>query len=164
MAPAETEVFIALGGNLGDRSAMLAAGLERLAAFVDVTRRSKIYETAPKYVTDQPAFLNMAVAGRTALPPEPLLAALQAIEQELGRVKGRRFGPRAIDLDILFYGGDQIDSPTLIVPHPRIGERRFVLQPLMDIAPGHVHPKTGATVAAMLAALQPDDDVRLYEA
>lgn len=157
-------VFVALGSNLGDRAAQLDAAIGRLSERVRIDRRSPVYETAPLYVTDQPAFLNVVVSGETELGPASLLAATQAIERALGRVRGRRFGPRAIDLDILFYGDAVVDTPDLVVPHPRIPERRFVLQPLNDIAPDWRHPVTGQTVAEMLASLPPDDDVKRLEA
>jgi 2-amino-4-hydroxy-6-hydroxymethyldihydropteridine diphosphokinase len=156
--------FIALGGNQGDRPAMLTAALDRLAGAVKGVVRSPVYETAPKYVTDQPAFLNMVIDGRTELPPEPLLDMLKAVESDLGRVAGRRYGPRPIDLDILFYDDLVLETARLTIPHPRIHERRFVLQPLADIAPSFHHPASETTVAAMLAALPDDDDVRLFEA
>ncbi|MEX2617877.1 MAG: 2-amino-4-hydroxy-6-hydroxymethyldihydropteridine diphosphokinase [Alphaproteobacteria bacterium] len=155
-------VYIALGSNLGDRAAQIDAAVERLSAIATIEKRSRVYETAPKYVTDQPAFLNMAVLARTGLAPLALLAATQSIEKALGRIPGQRFGPRAIDLDILFYGDEAIDLPELTVPHPRIAERRFVLQPLNDIAAKFRHPATGQSVSDMLAALPPDKDVRLF--
>lgn len=160
------EISIALGGNQGDRAALLDDALARMAAFVTISKRSAVYETAPKYVTDQPAFLNMAVAGSTELAPHDLLAALKEIEAALGRTDGPRNGPRPIDLDILFYDDLQLDTPDLTIPHPRIAERRFVLQPLHDIAPGLSHPSTGKTVSEMLAALPEGDeeDVRMFEA
>ncbi len=154
------EVYIALGGNLGDRAATMVSALERLSRIMTISRRSETYETAPKYVADQPPFLNMAVCGNTDLAPEPLLDSLKSIETALGRVAGQRFGPRPIDLDILFYDSEQIDTPRLTVPHPRLPERRFVLQPLADIAPDLRHPVSGLTVAEMLDALPADDDVR----
>jgi 2-amino-4-hydroxy-6-hydroxymethyldihydropteridine diphosphokinase len=156
-------VYIALGSNLGDRQGQLDVALERLAGAIDLDRRSPIYETAPKYVTDQPAFLNMVVSGETPLDAPALMAVTQGIERALGRIKTQRFGPRSIDLDILFYGDAVIDAAGLTVPHPRLTERRFVLQPLADIAPDLRHPVTGKSVAEMLAALPPDDDVRRYE-
>lgn len=160
-----TPVFIALGGNLGDRAARLDAALARLGVAMHVEIRSPLYETAPLYVTDQPAFLNQVVGGRTALTALALLDRLQDIERALGRVPGERFGPRAIDLDILYYGDAIIDRPpSLVIPHPRIAERRFVLQPLADIASAHRDPATGKTVAEMLAALPPSDDVRAWVA
>lgn len=143
---------------------MLAAALDRLAGAITLVERSLVYETAPKYVTDQPAFLNMVVEGRTELPPEPLLDTLKAIESGLGRGAGRRYGPRPIDLDILFYDDLITETVRLTIPHPRIPERRFVLQPLADIAPSYHHPVSGTTVAAMLAALPDDDDVILFDA
>ena len=155
-------VHIALGSNLGDRAARLDRAVTLLAAAVDVDRRSAIYETAPQYVTDQPAFLNMAVSGVSVLEPHALMAVTQGIESALGRVKTLRFGPRAIDLDILFHGNTVLETPDLTIPHPRLAERRFVLLPLADIAPRLRHPVTGRTVEDMLAALPPDDGVRLF--
>lgn len=155
-------VFIALGGNQGDRSALLAAALDALSEHVGIETRSPIYETAAKYVTDQPDFLNMVIEGDTALTPEGLLDALKEIEGLLGRRADPRYGPRPIDLDILFYDAVRMDTPRLTIPHPRIAERRFVLQPLCDIAANLRHPVTGGTVAEMLAALPPETDVRPY--
>ena len=158
-------VFIALGGNLGDRAAQLKAALSRLGAVMSLDTCSPVYETAPLYVTGQPAFLNQAVGGRTALAALALLERLKAIERALGRVPAEPNGPRVIDLDILYYGDAVIrQPPTLVVPHPRIAERRFVLQPLADIAPLHRDPATGMTVAGMLAALPLSGNVRRWEA
>ena len=149
-------VFIALGGNLGDRAVQLAAARARLGSVMTLDACSPVYESAPLYVTDQPDFLNQVVGGRTALAALALLERLQAIERALGRVPAEPNSPRAIDLDILYYGDAIIrQPPNLIVPHPRIAERRFVLQPLADIAPAHRDPATGLTVTEMLAALPP---------
>lgn len=139
---------------------MMETALTELSKIVRISKRSEIYETAPKYVTDQPFFLNMVVSGATGLEPEPLLDGLKAIERDLGRVTGQRFGPRPIDLDIVFYDDICIETPRLTIPHLRMQERRFVLQPLADIAANYCHPVTGLTVAEMLAALPDDDDVR----
>lgn len=158
-----TEVFIALGSNLGDRSANLAAAIEALSADVEILDRSPIYETDPQYVTDQPSFLNMAVRGVTALDPPGLLARLKAVEAALGRVSGRRFGPRLIDLDIIFYGNEIFEKADLQIPHPRMTERGFVLAPLADIAPQKIHPVVGRTVGDMLAALPGRDGLKHYE-
>ncbi len=159
-----TPVFIALGGNLGDRAAQLNAALALLGEAMTIDACSPVYETAPLYVADQPAFLNQVVAGQTVLSAAALLERLQEIERALGRAPSPRNGPRAIDLDILYFGDAVIDRPpTLIVPHRRVAERRFVLQPLADIAPAQCDPVTGLTVAEMLAALPPSDDVRRWE-
>jgi len=147
-----TTVYLALGSNLGDRLANLEAAIARLAPAVAVTARSRVYETAPMYVTDQPAFLNMAVRGETGLAPGSLLAHLKAVEAELGRRSGGvRFGPREVDLDILLYGDAVLATPALEVPHPRMVERAFVLRPLADVAAQLRHPVLGRSIAALLA-------------
>jgi len=146
-------VTLALGTNLGDRSANLRAALAGLAPDVNVLAESPVYETPPWGLTDQPAFLNMVVRGATALAPRALLARLKALETELGRRPGIRWGPRLIDLDILFYDDLVLDEPGLVVPHPRLQERAFVLVPLADVAPGLVHPRLGKTVRELLAGV-----------
>jgi len=147
-------VFIALGSNLGDRQENLDRALEAMAAIVDIAARSSVYETDPAYVLDQPPFLNMVIAGETALRAEPLLAELKRIEAVIGRVPTRRNGPRIIDLDILYYGDQVMDTGRLIVPHPRIAERLFVLEPLCEIAPDRRHPVLKMTSGELLAALK----------
>ena len=147
------EVYIALGSNLGDRAENLREAESALSAVVSVRMRSTVHETAPQYVTDQPAFLNMVVAGDTSLTPEALLRRLKSIEQALGRKPSRRFGPRLIDLDILYYDDQIIERPDLVIPHPRIAERVFVLQPLSEIAPEKRHPLSGKTTSEMVSAL-----------
>ncbi len=128
---------IALGSNLGDRLANLRAAVQALEAegVLEVARRSSVWETAP-VPADQPPFLNAAIAGPTYLEPLDLLAALKQVEHALGRRPERHWGPRPIDLDILFYGEDRIDLPELKVPHVRILERNFVLAPLAEVLPG----------------------------
>lgn len=155
-----TDVLIALGGNLGDRRRTLAAAIDRLRPAVAVTVRSRVYETPPMYVTDQPAFLNMAVRGVTTLTPFELLDRLKAIETELGRAPGVPNGPRAIDLDILYYADRVLESDRLTVPHPRLAERAFVLVPLAEIAAAFVDPRTGRTIAALHAAVPGRETVR----
>lgn len=152
------KVFLGVGTNLGDRWANIDRALEGLAAFAPVVRRSPVYETAPMYVTDQPRFLNLALEVTTELPPEPLLDALKALEAAVGRVPGRRFGERVIDLDILFHGDTVLRTDRLEIPHPRLPERAFVLRPLADLAPDLRHPRLGSTIAALLAALPTGDD------
>lgn len=143
-------VYLALGANLGDRQANLRAARAALSPQVSVLEASPVYETPPWGITDQPAFLNQALRGETDLPPLELLAFLKRLESELGRVPGVRYGPRAIDLDILFYDNLVFDEQGLTIPHPRLHERGFVLMPLGDIAPNLVHPLIGRTVQEML--------------
>lgn len=129
------KVYLALGSNLGDRQANLARACEELNTRLVLTDQSLIYETEPWGFADQPAFLNQVVAGTTELTPERLLAFTQSIEKKLGRVKTFRNGPRVIDIDILIYGNNVIQTESLVIPHPRMLERGFVLKPLADVAP-----------------------------
>ncbi|MBR9972126.1 2-amino-4-hydroxy-6-hydroxymethyldihydropteridine diphosphokinase [Magnetospirillum sulfuroxidans] len=151
-------VYLGLGTNLGDRAANLRTALAALSQLGQVARLSRVYETAPLYVTDQPAFLNMAACLETALAPQALLGRLKVLEDELGRVASRRYGPRLIDLDILLHGDNIVDLPQLSIPHPRLTERRFALAPLADLAADVIHPVAGLTIAQLLAALPADDD------
>lgn len=155
-----TTVYLALGSNLGDRAANLKAAQARLAPHVRLDRVSRVYETAPMYVTDQPAFLNMAVRGQTSLGPWELLRFVKGIEAELGRtVGGLRFGPRPIDIDILLYGELVMYAPELEIPHPRIAERAFVLCPLADIAAVVQHPALGRSIGDLLETVPGKDTV-----
>ncbi len=158
-------VLLGLGSNLGRRQDHLRRALTALAERLEITATSPVYETAPMYVTDQPLFLNMVVRGETEMAAAALLAWLKSLEARLGRTASVRFGPRAIDLDILFYGRDVVATPTLTIPHPRLAERAFVLRPLADIAPCWTHPVTGRRVDEMLADLGETPEVSLkYEA
>lgn len=135
--------YVALGANLGDRERSLAEALRRLNEMpgIRVERVSGVYETDPVGYTDQPIFLNMAAALFTSLPPLELLRALLALELEMGRVREFRWGPRVIDLDLLSYEGETFETDELTLPHPRMGERAFVLAPLRDVwAPGEAFP------------------------
>jgi 2-amino-4-hydroxy-6-hydroxymethyldihydropteridine diphosphokinase len=145
-------IYLAIGSNLGDRQANLAAAQELLRPYVTVELVSSLYETEAAYVTDQPNFLNGALRGRTELEPEALLDALKEIEAALGRTAGPRYGPRPADLDILIYGDRVINTPRLIVPHLLMAERPFVLVPLAEIAPDLVPPGWDRSVAAQSLA------------
>jgi 2-amino-4-hydroxy-6-hydroxymethyldihydropteridine diphosphokinase len=144
-------VYLALGSNLGDRAAHLRDALHGLnAAGVRVLRVSSVYETEPQDFRIQPWFLNVVAECETALFPAQLLGRIQALERELGRRRGTLKGPRVIDIDILFYGRQRIRTRRLVVPHPRLARRRFVLEPLAELDPTLPHPATGATVREML--------------
>ena len=143
-------VYIALGTNLGERLGNLRAAIESMLPEVVVLAELHVYETPPWGVEDQPAFLNMVVKAGTGLEPKPLLTYLKQIEAQLGREESVRWGPRLIDLDILFYDDLIIDTPPLVIPHPRLHERAFVLVPLVDIAPDYVHPVFGQSVRELL--------------
>jgi 2-amino-4-hydroxy-6-hydroxymethyldihydropteridine diphosphokinase len=146
-----TVAYIGLGSNLGEREGNLRAALARLAELGEV-RASSFRETDPVGVTDQPRFLNAAAELSTDLSARELLDALLAIERDLGRDRSleERWGPRTLDLDLLVYGEEAIDEPGLTVPHPRLAERLFVLEPLDELAPGLVLPD-GTAIGDLLA-------------
>jgi 2-amino-4-hydroxy-6-hydroxymethyldihydropteridine diphosphokinase len=146
-------VFLSLGSNLGDREANLRAAIERLAAVGEVVAVSSFYETEPVEFARQPWFLNCAVAVQTEKMPKQFLAALQGIEKVMGRQRAQPKGPRVIDLDILLFGNSIVDTAGLIVPHPALHERRFVLEPLAEIAPEQRHPVFKRTVRELRDAL-----------
>jgi len=157
MSKRKYDVYIGLGSNVGDRVAALRAAVARLPSILEIVKISDLYVAAPLgYVRDD-AFINCALYGLTQLAPLELLSALQRIEIELGRQPGVQFGPRPIDLDILFYSNLEVDNPLLKIPHPAIPERAFVLMPLAEIAPNLVHPVLYYTVTQLL---QDADDVR----
>ena len=146
-----TIAYIGLGANLGDRRASIEAALKKLdnPPIIKVIRVSALYETTPVGVEDQPEFLNGAAAIETTLSPRELLQALLHLENQMGRVRTLRWGPRVIDLDLLLYGDEQIDLPELTVPHPRLRERAFVLVPLAEIAPDLALPEDGAVISEL---------------
>jgi 2-amino-4-hydroxy-6-hydroxymethyldihydropteridine diphosphokinase len=154
-------IALALGSNTGDRQAALRAAVKGLAPFLTITAISPIYETPAAYVTDQPAFLNAVLTGTTQLAPLALLQAIKQLETALGRQPSFRYGPRLIDIDIIFYGQQVSETPELTVPHPLLAEREFVLRPLADIAPDWLHPMREQTVTEILAQLPERKAVRL---
>jgi 2-amino-4-hydroxy-6-hydroxymethyldihydropteridine diphosphokinase len=138
-----TRAYVGVGANLGDREATIRTALAALPGVVAV---SALRETEPVGVVDQPPFLNGAAALETQLSARELLDLLLAVERELGRARGERWGPRTIDLDLLLFGGETIDEPGLTVPHPRLHERRFALEPLVDLDPELAIPGRGRLV------------------
>ena len=157
-------IYLSLGANLGDRAANLKRGIAALpGAGVRVLRRSSLYETEPVDFLAQPWFLNCVVEAETSLLPGQLLHALQGIERALGSRKLVARGPRIIDLDILFYTTSVIRTEETEIPHPRMAQRRFVLVPLAELAPGLRHPVLGATIAELIAATQDNSTVRLWQ-
>lgn len=147
--------FLGIGSNLGDREGHLRRALDLLAAEegIEVVAVSTLRETEPVGPVEQGPFLNGAVQVSTELPPRELLERLLDVEQRLGRVRSERFGPRTIDLDLLVYGDEVVDEPGLMLPHPRLHERRFALEPLAELAPGLVLPGRGP-LSALLAELE----------
>ena len=152
-------IYLALGANLGDRGASLRNAVERLRDTVAVERMSSVYETEPAYLLDQPRFMNMALRGHTALMPHALLGFLKRIEHDMGRTAGPRYGPRAIDLDILLYDSLALTTADLTIPHPRMAERPFVLAPLAEIAPDLVPPGWERSIGALAAVVRGNGDV-----
>ena len=157
--------YIGVGSNLGDRRAYLYEAVGRLNAheFITVERCSSIYETAPVGLTEQPHFLNMAIAVSTELSPDKLLELLLETEQQLGRIRTVRYGPRTIDLDLLMYADITVDTERLELPHPRMCERGFVLIPLLDIiAPGDGPPDESQLRSALERA-EGKEDIVLWQ-
>lgn len=160
---ARTIIYLSLGSNIGDRAAHLARAIAALnGSGIRVLRESAIYETAPVDFLDQDWFLNSVVEAETSLSPQQLISALQEIERTHGSAKRVPKGPRALDIDILFYGSEIICQPGLEIPHPRLQNRRFVLVPLAAIAPALIHPVLHATIAELLAATSDRSEVRLW--
>lgn len=157
-------VYLSLGSNVGDREAQLRTALACLQTEGRIVSVSSFYETEPVEFTDQAWFLNCAVALETADTPERLMSAILQIEQKMGRQRIQRKGPRTIDIDILFFGDTVLDTPALTVPHPALHQRRFVLQPLAEIAPTVRHPILKKAIQELLDALPAGQTVRKYQA
>lgn len=162
--PFVARVYLALGTNLGERMQNLREAMVRLESGVRISRVSSVYETEPWGVTSQPRFLNLVVEGETELEPHALLDFLKRIERGMGRTVGARYGPRSIDLDILLYDNQTLSDDRLEIPHPRLAERRFVLVPLVEIAPTVLHPRLNQTAQELLNLLPDTGDVKLWSA
>ena len=161
----ETTVYLSLGSNVGDRAKNLRAAIGHLPhAGVAVAKVSSLYETEPVDLLSQPWFLNCVVEAETHYEAGMLLQALREIEAKMGSTKSVPKGPRLIDMDILLYGDESIDTPELQVPHPRMLQRKFVLAPLAEIAPQRKHPSWNATVKELLGITGDPSTVRKFEA
>lgn len=160
----QNTVFIGLGTNLGSRQENLLSALRCLETYITIRKRSSLYETEPVDNEDQGWFLNMVIQGTTSLSCRGLLTKLQETEEKLGRKKKIYRGPRIIDLDILFFADEIHAADDLIVPHPEIQNRGFVLIPLHEIAPGLVHPKLKKDIQALLANLRQNKQVVKFAA
>lgn len=155
-------VYLSLGSNVGDRAANLNAAINRLRTLGEVLQVSSLYETEPVEFTAQPWFLNCAIELDTEKTAQQLIEAILEIEQQMGRTRTQKKGPRSIDIDILLFGNSTIDTKGLSIPHPGLQERRFVLEPLAEIAPGVRHPALKKTIQELRAALPPGQAVRKF--
>jgi 2-amino-4-hydroxy-6-hydroxymethyldihydropteridine diphosphokinase len=153
-------VYLSLGSNVGDRSAQLRDAVARLCAEGRMVTVSSFYETEPVDFTEQPWFLNCVVALETSQTPAQLMDAILRIEKDMGRQRRRHKGPRSIDIDILLFGDAIIHSPELKIPHPAMHKRRFVLEPLAEIAPQVLHPTFSKTIGELRDTLSPGQIVR----
>jgi 2-amino-4-hydroxy-6-hydroxymethyldihydropteridine diphosphokinase len=155
--------YLSLGSNLGNREQNLQKAIRRASALGRIVAVSSFYETEPVEFRDQPWFLNCVIALETATQPAQLMAELLRIEHEMGRQRVLKTGPRSIDIDILLFGDHVVNTPELTIPHPEMARRRFVLQPLAEIAPELLHPVSQKTVTQILAALPAGQRVQKYE-
>lgn len=153
-------VYLSLGSNVGDRRARLLEALGRLSVLAPIAAVSSFYETEPVEVTDQPWFLNAVIAIETEQSPEQLMASVLQIEEAMGRQRVQKKGPRSIDIDILLFGDQVVNSSHVTIPHPAMHERRFVLEPLAEIAPDLRHPVLNKTTRELLDLLPPGQAVR----
>lgn len=160
LLPVRKRVYLSLGSNVGDRRANLETAIAALGALGEVAARSSFYETEPVEFTAQPWFLNCALVLETTKMPRQLLKMLLDLERKMGRRRTLNKGPRTIDIDILLFGRSIVDAEGLTIPHPALHERRFVLEPLAEVAPGVLHPVLKKTVEELRDALPPGQVVR----
>lgn len=158
------KVFLLIGGNMGDRLQNLHQAIDLLAASCGpVLQQSAVYETAAWGKTDQAAFLNQAIVLSTALSPQELITTILSVEEKMGRLRMEKFGPRVIDIDIMFYDEAIIHEPNLIIPHPELQNRRFALVPMTEIAPRMVHPVLNKTLEQLLLECKDELPVIKFE-
>jgi len=157
------QAYLGLGSNMGNRQKNLEKALDLLSQRLQVSQVSSIYDTEPVGNTNQPRFLNLVCQIYTKLAPMEILALTKGIELKLGRALGKYNAPRPMDIDMLFYGDQVIETPELVIPHPRLAERAFVLIPLAEIAPDLVHPVNGETVRELLQGVTETQGVLRWE-
>lgn len=163
MTPDAKEVYLALGSNMGNRKQNLTEAIDYLSQRVRVARCSSTYDTEPVGNPDQQRFLNMVCRIYTSLEPKALLSLAKGIESKMGRVFGKVNAPRPIDIDILIYGDLVLNTPDLVIPHPRMTRRAFVLVPLAEIAPALKHPTSGKAIKQLLSELSGREDIVKWE-
>jgi 2-amino-4-hydroxy-6-hydroxymethyldihydropteridine diphosphokinase len=158
-----TRVLLGLGSNLGDKEKNIKDAITSISAFSIIKKKSHLYHTEPVGFADQPWFLNCAIEIETEVKPHELLSLVKSIEQKLGRKKTITHGPRQIDIDILFYGDFVLKTKDLVIPHPLIQDRLFVLQPLLDIDPFFIHPVQKKSIQELYKHLSATHEVHLYK-
>ena len=155
-------VYLGLGSNLGDREKNLTQALELLSRKLEIRKVSSFYETEPVGYENQPIFLNLACEASTKLTPEELLHLAKTVEAGLGRIRSFLNAPRLIDIDILLYDNQIVKTQNLLIPHPRLAERAFVLIPLVEIAPDLIHPEIGKTISELVSSLKEQSRVEKW--